>query len=237
MRTIGILGGMSWHSTVDIYRVINETVHDQLGGQHSAEILLDSVDFETIRAYQLSGQWAEAGADLAARAQRLQTAGADAVMIGTNLMHKVAPAVEAAIDVPLLHIGDAVAAEARNGGHTRVGVLGTAWTMAETFYSDRLAEHGIEAIVPESADDRRLVDEIIFSELTLGEVRSESRAIYLRLMEAMAARGATAIVLGCTEIPLLIRASDTALPLIDSATVHARRAAQFALQPIGAAAS
>lgn len=235
MRTIGLLGGMSWYSTIDLYRVINETVHGALGGQHSAEILMDSLDFETIRDMQLREAWDEAGADLCRRALRLQAAGAEAMMIGTNLMHKVAPEMEAALDVPLLHIGDAVAEAALAGGHTRVGLLGTAWTMGETFYADRLAMHGVETIVPESADDRKLVDDIIFGELTLGVVRDASRGEYQRIIRGLAHRGATAVVLGCTEIPLLIHSEDSALPVIDSTHVHAQRAAHFALDTAQAA--
>lgn len=235
MHTIGILGGMSWHSTVDLYRVINETVSAELGGHHSAEVLIDSLDFETIRRLQLSEDWEGAGVELARRALRLQVAGAEAVMIGTNLMHKVAPAVQQALDVPLLHIGDAVADVAGAGGHTRVGLLGTGWTMAETFYADRLATHGIVTIVPESADDRKLVDDVIFDELTLGVVRDESRREYLRIIDDMAARGATAIVLGCTEIPMLIQPGDSVVPTIDSTRAHADRAARFCLGDLVAA--
>lgn len=229
MRTIGILGGMSWHSTVELYRVINETVHERLGGQHSAEVLIDSLDFESIRTMQLSGEWTQAGAELARRARRLEAAGADAVTIGTNLMHKVAAEVEAAISVPLLHIGDAVAGAALAGGHARVGLLGTSWTMAEPFYAERLALHGVETIVPDSRQDCAAIDEIIFAELTLGRIREESRAVYLRIMAELADRGATAIVLGCTEIPLLITESDTEIPLIDSTAVLGRHAAEFSL--------
>jgi len=229
MKTIGLIGGMSWHSTASYYRIINETVALRLGGHASASITLRSLDFAEVRRHQEAGDWAGAG-DLLARAARDCVAGgADFVAIGTNLMHKVAPAVEAAIDVPLLHIGDAVADVASEHGWDRLGILGTRWVMEEPFYAERLAGHGITAISPGAAD-RELVDRVVFDELTQGVVRPESRAAYVAILERLAEQGAQAVVLACTEIGLLLGAGDSPLPLIDSADVHARALAELSLR-------
>jgi aspartate racemase len=231
MRKIGLIGGMSWHSTVEYYRLINDVVSTELGGHHSARLVLESLDFDQVRALQLAEDWDGAGRLLADAGRRLCAAGADTVLICTNLMHKVAPAVEDAIDVPLLHIGDAVAAQARDQGIDTVGLLGTAWVMREAFYADRLARHGVRTVSPDEAD-RGLVDRVVFDELTQGVVCDASRAEYVRVIESLAAAGAQAVVLACTEIGLLVRPEDSPIPLIDSAHAHAEAAARFALDRV-----
>ena len=228
MRKIGLIGGMSWHSTIEYYRLLNEAVSDRLGGHHSARIVMESLDFDQVRAFQLDDDWDAAGHHLAAAGQRLCAAGAETVLICTNLMHKVAPAVEEAIDVPLLHIGDAVGREASSQGFDTLGLLGSAWVMRERFYADRLGRHGIGTVSPGGAD-RDLVDRVVFDELTQGVVRDESRAEYVRIIEELAAAGAQAVVLACTEIGLLVRPGDSPIPVIDSTHAHAGAAAAFAL--------
>src|SRR5262245_44264174 len=229
MRKTGLIGGMSWHSTMEYYRLINEAVSTRLGGHHSASIVLESLDFDEVRALQLDGDWEGAGRLLADAGRRLCAAGADTVLICTNLMHKVATAVEAAIDVPLLNIGDAVAMDVRTHGIDTVGLLGTAWVMQEDFYADRLARHGIGTVSPAEAD-LGMVDRVIFDELTQGIVRDESRAAYIRVIEGLTAAGAQAVVLACTEIGLLLRPGDSPIPVIDSTVAHAGAAARAALQ-------
>lgn len=228
MRTLGLLGGMSWHSTVDYYRLLNSRAAETLGGHHSAELLLATLDFERVRACQLADDWAGADALLVDAARRLEGAGAQAVLICTNLMHKCAPALEEALAVPLLHIADAVAQAA--GGAGTLGLVGSRWVMEEPFYADRLAAHGIAALSP-GPDDRRLVDDVVFDELTRGIVREESRAAYARVFADLADRGADAIVLACTEIQLLVSADDSPVPLVDSMAAHAAYAADWALAP------
>lgn len=221
---------MSWHSTASYYAMINEAVASRLGGHASARICLQSLDFAEVRGYQVSGDWAGAAALLTDAALRCQRSGADVVAICTNLMHKVAPQVEAALDVPLLHIADAVAGEAADHGWDRLGILGARWVMEETFYTERLARHGVTALVPETSD-RIVVDRVIFDELTQGRVEAGSRAAYQTVIERLAARGAQAIVLACTEIGLLLGPGDSPIPVIDSAAVHAAALAAYALQP------
>lgn len=234
MRKIGLIGGMSWHSTLEYYRMINDAVSSELGGHHSAPLLLESLDFDQVRALQLAEDWDGAGRLLADAGRRLSAAGAESVLICTNLMHKVAPAVEAAIDVPLLHIADAVAAEARAQGVDTLGLLGTGWVMREPFYAERLQRHGIATVSP-APEDRTMVDRIIFDELTRGVVRDESRASYVRVIEDLAREGAQAVVLACTEIGLLVTPGDSPIPVIDSAEAHARAAARLVLEPALAA--
>jgi aspartate racemase len=229
-QTIGLIGGMSWHSTASYYRIINETVAARLGGHASARIALQSLDFEEVRACQVAGDWDRAGALLSEAARATVAGGADVVAICTNLMHKVAPHVEAAVDVPLLHIGDAVAGVAGPQGWDRLGILGARWVMEETFYADRLARHGIAALAPDAAD-RDLVDRVVFDELTQGRVEDASRRAYVEVIERLAERGARAVVLACTEIGLLVRPGDSPLPLIDSAEAHATALAEVALSP------
>lgn len=231
MHTIGLLGGMSWDSSATYYRIINEEVRHRLGGHHCAKLVLVSLDFEEVRALQVRGAWDEAGALLADGAVRLEAAGADVVVLCTNLMHKLAPAIEAASSLPLLHIADAVGARARALGADRVGLLGARQVMEESFYRDRLRERwDIEVIVPEEAD-RDLVDRVIFEELTVSRFEPASRRAFAEIVGRLADRGAQAVALACTEIGLLIGADDTDLPLIDSAKVHALAAAEAALAP------
>lgn len=230
MKTIGLIGGMSWESTVPYYRQINETIKEQLGGLHSAKIVLYSVDFHDIERLQHSGDWDGAGALLAAAARSLQAAGADFLVLCTNTMHKVAPAIEAAAGIPLFHIADPTAAAIKDAGHTVVGLLGTRFTMEQDFYRSRLSEqHGLTVLTPDEAD-RELVHRIIYDELCLGKIEPASRDQYRRIMAGLAAQGAQAIILGCTEISLLVGQHDAALPLFDTTAIHARKTAEFALQ-------
>lgn len=229
MKTIGLLGGMSWESTVPYYRAINERIKERLGGLHSAKLLLYSVDFHEIERLQHTGSWDAAGDLLAAAARSLAAAGADFLVLCTNTMHRVAPRIEAAVGIPLLHIADPTAEEIRRAGLSTVGLLGTRFTMEQAFYRDRLQErHGIAVLVPER-EDRDVVHRIIYEELCRGVIAPASRAAYRRIMADLAARGAEAIVLGCTEIALLVGPEDAAVPLFDTTSLHARQAADLAL--------
>jgi aspartate racemase len=229
LKIIGLIGGMSWESTVPYYRQINETIKDRLGGLHSAKIVLYSVDFHDIERLQHAGDWEAAGAMLAEAARSLEAAGSDFLVLCTNTMHKVAPIIEAAVTIPLLHIADSTAAEIKRAGHSTVGLLGTRFTMEQAFYRDRLSDrHELEVIVP-SAEDRDTVHRIIYEELCLGVVLPESRSEYRRIMERLASRGAEAIILGCTEISLLVSRQDSKVPLFDTTAIHARAAAEEAL--------
>lgn len=229
MKTIGLIGGMSWESTVPYYRTINETVKAQLGGLHSAQLVLVSVDFAEIEHLQKLGDWDTAGQRMAAAAQSLQRAGADFVVLCTNTMHKVAPAIEAAVSIPLLHIADPTVQAIQAAGVTTVGLLGTRFTMEQAFYKDRLTEqHGLRVLVP-PADARDTVHRIIYEELCLGQVRDDSRQAYRAIMAELVAQGAQAIILGCTEIALLVGAHDAGVPLFDTTALHARSAALRAL--------
>ena len=228
MKTIGLIGGMSWHSTLNYYRVINETVAERLGGHASAKIVLESLDFAEIRDCQVRGDWATAGRLLAEAARRCEQSGAEVVLICTNLMHRVADDVEAAIDIPLLHIADALADRARAQGWSRLGVLGTSWVMEEDFYVGRLARAGLTVDVPAPAE-RDEVDRIIFDELTLGVVDEGSRATYTGIIERLRDAGSEAVVLACTEIELLVRAEDSPIPVLDSMRIHAEAAAAAAI--------
>ena len=229
MKTIGLLGGMSWESTVTYYQVINETVREELGGLHSAKILLYSVDFDEIERYQSAGRWEQSAAILSQAAARLEKAGADFLVICTNTMHKVAPEIGAALSIPLLHIAEATAGKLTEAGIAAVGLLGTSYTMTERFYSDVIRRAGIEVLVP-GGDEIGAVDRIIFDELCLGIIRSESRETVLRVIDGLRERGAQGVILGCTELGLLIRPEDTALPVFDTALIHAREAAMEALR-------
>lgn len=229
MRTIGLIGGMSWESTELYYRLINEGVRDLLGGLHSAQLVLHSVDFEPIERMQHDGDWDAAAGVLVDAARGLQRAGADFLVIATNTMHRVAGEVEAAVDLPLLHIADATADVLREADVQRVGLLGTGFTMEHDFYKGRLSErHGVQVQVPEAAD-RQLVHDIIYRELCMGQVRDASRAEYLRIIEQLAADGAEAVILGCTEIGLLVGQQDTPVQLFDTTRIHASRAVARAL--------
>ncbi|MET8625607.1 aspartate/glutamate racemase family protein [Kitasatospora sp. NPDC004669] len=228
MKTLGLIGGMSWESTAEYYRLLNELTRDRLGGLHSAQLVLYSVDFAEIEQLQAAGRWEEAGSILAGAARSLEAAGADLLLICTNTMHKVADQVAAAVSVPLLHLADATAAAVRAAGVRRVGLLGTAFTMEQDFYRGRLASCGLDVLVPE-ADSRALVHRVIYEELCVGEVREESRAAYRRVIEGLVAAGAEGIVLGCTEIELLIRPEDSPVPVFPTARLHAEAAVAAAL--------
>jgi len=228
MQTIGLIGGMSWHSTQEYYRVINETVAERRGGHASARITLESLDFAEVRDCQVRGDWAGAGRLLAEAGQRCERSGADVVLICTNLMHRVADDVQAAIDVPLLRITDAIADRARESGWSRLGVLGTRWVMEEDFYVGRLARAGLTVDVP-SPSERDEADRIIFDELTLGVVDETSRATYAGIIGRLSDAGSAAVVLACTEIELLVRAEDSPIPLLDSMRIHAEAAVAAAL--------
>jgi aspartate racemase len=228
MVKIGLVGGMSWHSTLEYYRVLNERVAATRGGHASARVALESLDFAEIRDCQTTGDWPRASRLLTEAALRCQASGAEAVVICTNLMHRVADDVEAALDVPLLHIADAIADRARDEGWSQVGVLGTSWVAAEDFYAGRLARGGLTVHVP-SADEQTEIDRVIFEELTLGRIEERSRAAYAGVIAGLRDAGAEAVVLACTEIGLLVRPEDSVLPLLDSLVVHAEAAAAFAV--------
>jgi aspartate racemase len=228
-KVIGLLGGMSWESSAEYYRLINEGVRDRLGSLHSARCLLWSFDFAEIEALQHAGRWDEATALLIDAAQRLERGGADIVVICTNTMHRMADAVQAAIKLPLLHIADPTAERIKAAGLRRIGLLGTAFTMEQDFYKGRLgAKHGLEILVPEAAD-RAAVHRIIYEELVQGRIEPASRQVYRDVMARLVAAGAEAIILGCTEIMLLVRPEDSAVPLFDTTAIHAEAAIAFAL--------
>jgi len=229
LKTIGLIGGMSWESTIPYYRQVNETIKARLGGLHSARVVLYSVDFHDVERLQHSGDWEAAGRMMAEAARALASAGADFVVLCTNTMHKVVPAIEAAVRIPLLHIADPTAEEIRRAGFTTVGLLGTRFTMEQDFYKERLREkHGIQVWIP-GQTDRELVHRVIYEELCLGKVSPDSRAEYRRIIADLVAQGAEAVILGCTEISLLVDQQDSAVPLFDTTIIHARKAAEWAL--------
>jgi aspartate racemase len=228
VKTIGLLGGMSWESSALYYRLLNEAVRDRLGGLHSARCVLLSVDFAEIERLQVAGDWARAGELLAADAKVLEGAGAELVLLCTNTMHKVAGALTAVLGVPLLHIGDVTADAARAAGVSRVGLLGTAFTMEQPFLSDRLAGKGLHVLVPDPVD-RAQVHRIIYEELCLGVVREESREAVRAVIERLVAEGADGIVLGCTELELLMADDDAGVPLLPTTRLHVEAAVAAAL--------
>lgn len=228
MKTLGLLGGMSWESTVTYYREINEHVARSLGGLHSAKILMASVDFAEIEAQQAAGDWAASAALLGDAARRLAVAGADAIVICTNTMHKVANEVEKTAGIPLIHIADATADELLGVGIRRTALLGTKYTMLQDFYKSRLVERGLEVLIPE-AEDVETVNRVIYEELCLGIIREESRRSYVNIIKKLQAAGAEAVILGCTEIGLLIGDNDSPIPVFDTTLLHAAKAAAFAL--------
>ena len=228
MRTIGLLGGMSWESSALYYRLANEIVRDRLGGLHSAHCVLYSVDFAVIAAMQRAGSWDAAAAELAEAARGLESAGADMVLLCTNTMHKVADEVQASLTVPLLHIADTTAAAVATAGLGRVGLLGTAFTMEQTFYRDRLATHGLEVVVP-GPEDRALVHRVIYDELCLGIVSDESRAEYQAVIGRLVDDGAEGVLLACTEIELLITADDSPVLVFPTTQLHVAAAVDLAL--------
>lgn len=229
MKTLGLIGGMSWESTIPYYRIINEIVRERLGGLHSARLILYSVDFHDIERLQQAGAWDEAGMILADAARALEAAGAEGLALCTNTMHKVAPAIEAAVTIPLLHIADPTVAAVKAAGLHAVGLLGTRFTMEQDFYRGRLtARHGLTAIIPDPAD-REIVHRVIYDELCQGDIRADSRAQYREIMQRLVDAGAEGIILGCTEIALLVGLDDAPVPLFDTTALHARAAAAWAL--------
>ena len=229
MKTIGLIGGMSWESTVPYYREINELVRARLGGLHSARLVLYSVDFFDIERLQVTGRWDEAGDALAGAAKAVAAAGADFLVLCTNTMHKVAPAIEAAVSIPLVHIADATAAAVKSKGIRKVGLLGTRFTMEEDFYRGRLQSlHGIDVLVPE-AEDRAVVHRVIYEELCVGVVSEESRALYRGVIGRLVQRGAAGVILGCTEIAMLVSQTDSPVPVFDTPRIHAASAVDLAL--------
>jgi aspartate racemase len=229
VKTIGLLGGMSWESTALYYRQINELVKERLGGLHSAQIAMVSVDFQEIEELQHRGQWDATGEILLKAAGQVQAAGADFLLICTNTMHKVAPQIEAAIDIPILHIADATAERIKSQGIENIGLLGTAFTMEQDFYAGRLRDaHGLNVLLPPK-QDRDLVHRVIYEELVLGVVRDESRQEYLRIMDALRNARAEGVIEGCTEIVMLVQQEDTDIPLFDTTSIHAEAAVEMAL--------
>ncbi len=230
MKTIGLIGGMSWESTALYYKQINEGVRDRLGGLHSAKIAMVSIDFEPMERLQRENRWEEAGEELAKAARQVQDAGADFIVLCTNTMHKVADAIEAAVDIPLLHIADSTAQAIQDAGLHTVGLLGTRFTMQEDFYRGRLEEkHSLKVLVP-SDEEMTVVHEIIYNELVRGVVREESRKKYLEVIEGLRTRGAQGVVEGCTEIVMLVDQTHTNVPLFDTTTIHAQAAVNLALE-------
>jgi len=229
VRTLGLIGGMTWHSTVDYYRLINEGVHERLGGSHSAELLLLSIDFEPIEELQGRGDWAGMAKLMGEWARRLEAAGAEGLVICTNTMHRLADSVTGAVSVPLIHIADATAGAIKEKGLATVGLLGTRYTMEMDFYRGRLVkEHGLKVLIPEEPG-RTAVHDIIYRELAQGVVREGSRQAYVEVIRGLERRGAQGVILGCTEIPLLIKAADSPIPVFDTTALHAAAAVDFAL--------
>ncbi|GGX62688.1 aspartate/glutamate racemase family protein [Saccharospirillum salsuginis] len=229
MKTIGVLGGMSWESTQTYYRLLNQGVQARLGGLHSAKVVLYSVDFAEIETLQHQGDWDAAGDMLATAARSVEAAGADFLLIGTNTMHKVATHIEAAVQIPLLHIADATAQALQRDGIDRVGLLGTRFTMEQAFYRERLDSHGIEVLVPDE-EQRTTIHDVIYQELCLGRINDASKQQYLHVVNSLTERGAQGVILGCTEIGLLIQQADTGTPLFDTTELHAAQAVEYALK-------
>ena len=229
MKTIGLLGGMSWESTELYYRLINEETKRRLGGLHSAPIAMVSVDFHEIEDYQRQGDWDAAAEALAGKARQIEMAGAEFLLICTNTMHRVAEEVQSAINIPLLHLADATATRINQTGTKTVGLLGTKFTMEQDFYKNRLEQQGITVLVP-TESDRAIVHQVIYDELCLGDVRDSSRSEYLRIIEELSARGAEGVIEGCTEIVMLVQQKHTSVPLFDTTSIHAQEAVAEALR-------
>ncbi|MGM0896514.1 MAG: aspartate/glutamate racemase family protein [Bacillota bacterium] len=229
MKTIGLIGGMSWESSAEYYRLLNEQVKQRLGGLHSAECLMYSVDFEEIERFQSEGKWQEAGERLADVARSLEKGGAELIVLCTNTMHKVISSIEEAVSVPVLHIADATAKEIEANHLHTVGLLGTKYTMEQDFYKERIADSGIKVLIPEAAE-RDMINQIIFDELCLGKINDSSKVKYQQAIQNLIDRGAQGIILGCTEIGLLIHDEDAEVPLFDTAKIHARVAVESALE-------
>jgi amino-acid racemase len=229
VRTLGLIGGMTWHSTVDYYRLVNEGVHRRLGGSHSAEILMLSVDFDPVERLQDRGDWTAMERLMAGAAKTLESAGAEGLVLCTNTMHRLAGDIAAAVRIPLLHIADATAAAVKLAGIGAVGLLGTRYTMELDFYRGRLEkEHGLEVLIPDEPG-RTAVHDIIYTELAQGTIREESRRAYVEVIEGLVKRGAQGVILGCTEIPMLVRPQDSPVPVFDTTAIHAAAAVDFAL--------
>ena len=231
MKTIGLIGGMSWESTSEYYRILNEEIKSRLGGLHSAKCLINSVDFEEIERYQSSGDWDEAGELLGNAAYSLQKSGADFIIICTNTMHKVVEKIKENINIPVLHIADATAKEIKRKGIQRVGLLGTKYTMEQDFYKLRIEENDIKVMVP-LVKDREKINEVIYTELCLGKINSQSREYYKSVIEELVQQGVQGIILGCTEIGLLIKQEDVSIPIFDTTYIHAIEAVNVALENI-----
>jgi aspartate racemase len=232
MRVIGMLGGMSWESSAQYYRLVNELTRERLGGLHSARLVLVSVDFADIEQLQVPGQWERAGELLAEAAKSAEAAGAELLLLCTNTMHKVAGQIQDAVSIPLLHLADTTAAAVQQARLSTVGLLGTAFTMEQDFYRDRLVHHGLTVLVP-PAEDRALVHRVIYSELCLGEVREASRQAYQKVIDRLKHAGAEGVILGCTEIELLIRPQDSPIPVFPTTRLHVEAAIEQALAPGG----
>ena len=229
MKTIGLIGGMSWESTVTYYQIVNETMKEELGGLHSAKVLLYSVDFAEIEEYQAKGEWDKSAEVLAAAAVNLEKAGADFIIICTNTMHKVAPHMQEKLTVPIIHIAEATADELKKHGISKVGLLGTKYTMTQEFYKSKLIEAGIEVVIPDAAGVE-VVNDIIYNELCLGIIKEESKQKYVDIIAELEQAGAQGVILGCTEIGLLIQQKDTTLPVFDTTQIHAKKAALMAIE-------
>ena len=229
MKTIGLIGGMSWESTVTYYQIINETVKEELGGLHSAKCILYSVDFQEIEQCQAEGDWEKSARILSSAAQSLEKAGADFIVICTNTMHKVAPQIQSQVHIPILHIAEMTAMALKQQGVTTVGLLGTRYTMQQDFYKQVLLDNGIQVLIP-SPEDMELVNRVIYDEQSLGSILAPSKAAYLQIIQDLVAQGAQGIILGCTEIGLLIGQEDTDTPIFDTTKIHARQAALLSIQ-------
>lgn len=228
MKTIGLLGGMSWESTVTYYKIINEVIKNELGGLHSAKVLLYSVDFSEIEECQAAGDWDKSADILSEAAKNLEKAGADFIIICTNTMHKVVPKIQSYIDIPIIHIAEATAEVLKKKNITKVALLGTKYTMTQEFYKDKLTEAGISVLIPDD-NSVEIVNNVIYDELCLGIISSESKQKYLTIIEELSERGAQGVILGCTEIGLLVQQDDTVLPVFDTTQIHAKKAALLAI--------
>jgi len=230
VKTIGLIGGMSWESSIEYYRIINETTKTKLGGLHSAKSLMYSVDFAEVEILQHQGKWAEAADMLVDAAKRLENGGADFIVLCTNTMHKVAEEIQASVQIPLLHIADATAQVVKDSGIRAIGLLGTRFTMEEEFYKGRLSQqYGLQVHIP-NAQEREVIHRVIYDELVVGEIKQHSKEQYLGIIERMLAQGAEGVILGCTEIGLLIHKQDSRVPMFDTTRIHAEAAVEYALK-------
>jgi aspartate racemase len=229
MKTIGLIGGMSWESSIEYYRIINEATHEALGGLHNALSVMYTIDFHVLETLQHENRWDEADELMVDAARRLEKAGADFIVICANTMHKSAPAIQSAVNLPVLHIADATARVVKNDGIKKIGLLGTRYTMEQDFYTSRLIDgFGLEVVLPTKAE-RDEIHRVIFEELVVGKVLPESKKTYLKVIRSLEERGAEGVILGCTEIGLLVNQADTSTPLYDTTLIHARAAVEMAL--------